>query len=143
MVILFSFGMVGTAATIVRLVKLFQIRSMPKELFTDLLGAVMDNIAWSMIEVGLLILCANLPGIYALHRRREASKASKGSYRSGYSDPNPTPRLDYDLESKHREHTGTVTSAYGHCSSTSSSNEQIIAEPDTIHLSTRVAVEVE
>ncbi len=170
LIIIFSVGLVGTAVTILRMVKLLDIRRTPFSLIVVFLGRLMDNIMWSMVEISLLIVCANLPGIYALSRRggeqttAASSGAAAGSSRkkptSSYnSSDNRTSRGFIGLGHSVRRGTtdiGVAASAYGdhyhhrHHSRgnapppTSASEEAIIIqEPDAIHLQTRVIIDVE
>jgi hypothetical protein len=167
LIIIFLMGLIGTAVTILRMVKLLNIRRTPMPLIVVFLGRLMDNIMWSMVEISVLIVCANLPGIYALLRRGDpqttpaSSGAAAGNSRkkptgSYYSSDNRTPRGLSGLgHSVRRSATdiGVAVSAYGdhyhhrHHNTpppTSASEEAIIIqEPDCIHLQTRVVIDVE
>lgn len=164
---LFSFGLLGTAITILRVALMVEIRRVPSPLATVWLTRMMKAIMWSEIEISILILCANLPGIYALLRSSASSTTSKGgrrsSYYHGYADGGytrrgasvsaggvaPGLRDGYDLQTK--DETGIAASALGPATTTmtmaslNSSEERIIQPPqpdEGIHMSTKVVVNV-
>lgn len=144
MVILFSVGLVATVITIVRMVRMIQIRRVPPERVPTWLPMVMNTIMWSEIEIAILIMCANLPGIYALWRRPKPTSSNRtpGSYGDAKS---PARGLHYDsIGGSKKEASAAASSAFGNrTTTTSSSEEHIVSQPDEIHLSTRVVVNVE
>ncbi len=138
---LFSLGLAGTAILVLRLVKHFRIRRTPPDLVPVWVGALMDAITWSMIEVGVLILCANLPGLYALLTRRSPNVSSKPLAYSWSSRGAPH---DYGLRNRDTKSGPVSSSAFGNSrlgSSGGESRDRIVAQPDAIFVSTRVSVE--
>ncbi|KAI9794453.1 MAG: hypothetical protein M1816_005523 [Peltula sp. TS41687] len=144
-----------------------QIRRVPPPLVTVWLTVMMKNIMWSEIEISVLIVCANLPGIYALVKRPSASSAIGGSKRSpyyhGYADGGYTRRgasisargVSHDLRDEFdlpvKDETSIEPSAHGPRTTTmtmasvNSSEERIIqtSQPDEgIHMSTKIVVNV-
>ncbi len=156
---LFSVGLIATAVTIVRMVRMIEIRRVPPPFLPIWLPMVMNNIMWSEIEIAVLIMCANLPGIYALWRKPKSTSSSSnrtpGSYghAGSYGDGKGQRGLHYDSlggggggggSASRKESGAAAVSAFGNrTTTTSSSEEHIVAQPDGIHLSTRVVVNVE
>lgn len=154
---LFSFGLLGTAITILRVVIMIQIRRVPPALVTVWVSKMMNNIMWSEIEISILIICANIPGIYAIVKRPSASsttgKRSPYYYNNtGYTKTGDSSQQqrrgasisvggvgarsivgdDYDLRLD-KPQPSTSASAFGRTSNTSlsSSEEHIIHRPQS------------
>lgn len=139
--IIFSMGLVATSITIVRTVNMFVIVKSNPMLPATFFPKVINNIMWSAVEIGLLILCANLPSMYALVLRPTLNSSASQSHATYSNSKGPRAGLQYDPHGVRRKDASVSASAFGQRATTTTSSEEHIVSPEEgIHMSTRVVI---
>ena len=133
-------GLVATSITIVRTVNIFRIDENNPMLPATFFPPVINNIMWSVVEIGLLIVCANLPSLYALARHPTFHTSSSQSPPTYGNSKGQRAGIHYDSHGISRNDASVSTSAFGQRTTTTSSEEHIVSPEEGIHMSTRIVI---
>ena len=137
LVILFSIGFVVLVATALRLAKISQLRhTLNKQQFLEAFVYLSDVMLWSRIEIGLAIICANVPALAAFWNKLQADRSASAAAKPSGSD--------FELRSpsnSNPRNSNRKTSAPG--ITTSASEEHIIPQGQDVVRLTRVVAEAE
>ncbi|KAI9825359.1 MAG: hypothetical protein M1826_007037 [Phylliscum demangeonii] len=133
-------GCVATAVRLASSVQANQAIGLLQHGWPEWLTVVAKAIMWSLVEVYLITLCANLPALAALFRKRGWQMTSRSRSRPSKLR---TATFDYELSDNDPKQRAVSISAVGRHHTVNSSEEHIIPLHRDIVRSTRVMVSVE